>query len=58
MFLGLAKAQRSELLEGVLQGQGAAVFESEASHSCPHSGLTLVDINNGLVKGSASSCEG
>ena len=55
MFLGLAKAHRSELLEGVLQGQGAAVFESEASHSCPHSGLTLVDINNGLVKGSASS---
>ena len=54
MFLGLAKAHISELLEGVLQGEGAAVFESEASRSCPHSALTLVDINNGLVKGSAS----
>lgn len=56
MCLGWAKAHRSVLLEGVLQGQGAAVFESEASRSCPHSALTLF-IKERVVKISDLSLE-
>ena len=57
MCLGWAKVHRSEPLEGVLLGQGAAVFELEVSRSCPHSALTLVDMNDGLVMGLAANCE-
>ena len=49
MFLGLAKAHISELLEGVLQGEGAAVFESEASRSCPHSASALFSMDGCCV---------
>ena len=56
MCLGWAKAHRSVLLEGVLQGQGAAVFESEASRSWPHSALTLF-IKERVVKISDLSLE-
>ena len=56
MCLGWAKAHRSVLLEGVLQGQGAAVFESEVSHSYPHSALTLF-IKERVVKISDLSLE-
>ena len=56
MCLGWAKAHRSVLLEGVLQGQGAAVFESEASRSCPHFALTLF-IKERVVKISDLSLE-
>ena len=56
MCLGWAKAHRSVLLEGVLQGQGAAVFESEALRSYLHSGLTLF-IKERVVKISDLSLE-
>jgi hypothetical protein len=41
IHLGWAKAHKLKPLEGALLGQGAAVFELEASRSWPHSALTL-----------------
>ena len=55
IHLGWAKAHKLKPLEGALLGQGAAVFELEASLSWPHSALTLF-IKKKVVK--ASDLEG